>query len=112
MSGATASTFAVAPFARIGTSPDRGAVDADFLHRLLNPDPAARLLEWLDDPAAFRSRADAAQLRSLERLSARYTAARRCRSRGWRACSGRTRAHDDGAVFRFVENACRRFVDR
>ncbi len=29
-------------------------IDAEFLQRLLNPDPAARLLEWLDDPAGFR----------------------------------------------------------
>ncbi len=36
-------------------------MDADFLRRLLNPDPVARLLEWLDDPAGFRSRTDAAQ---------------------------------------------------
>jgi hypothetical protein len=29
-------------------------IDAEFLQRLLNPDPAARLLEWLDDPVGFR----------------------------------------------------------
>jgi hypothetical protein len=43
-------------------------LDADFLHRLLNPDPAARLLEWLDDPAAFRSRSDAAQWNAFVKL--------------------------------------------
>lgn len=36
-------------------------IDAEFLQRLLNPDPVARLLEWLDDPNGFRSRADEAQ---------------------------------------------------
>jgi hypothetical protein len=29
-------------------------IDAEFLQRLLNPDPAAKLLEWLDDPIRFR----------------------------------------------------------
>jgi hypothetical protein len=33
-------------------------IDAEFLQRLLNPDPVARLLEWLDDPAGFQSRLD------------------------------------------------------
>jgi len=33
-------------------------IDAAFLHALLNPDPVARLLEWLEDPAGFRSRTD------------------------------------------------------
>lgn len=36
-------------------------IDAAFLHALLNPDPVARLLEWLDDPAGFRSRTDEAK---------------------------------------------------
>ena len=40
-------------------------IDADFLHHLLNPDPVARLLEWLDDPAAFRERTDAAQWKAF-----------------------------------------------
>lgn len=40
-------------------------IDAGFLHQLLNPDPAARLLEWLDDPAAFESRLDAAEWKSF-----------------------------------------------
>ncbi|MBW3578773.1 MAG: BREX-1 system phosphatase PglZ type B [Actinobacteria bacterium] len=31
-------------------------IDAEFLHRLLNPDPVARLLEWLDDPTGFQQR--------------------------------------------------------
>lgn len=36
-------------------------IDAEFLQRLLNPDLAARLLEWLDDPNGFRTRVDDAQ---------------------------------------------------
>lgn len=36
-------------------------IDAGFLHALLNPDPVARLLEWLDDPAGFRGRTDDAK---------------------------------------------------
>lgn len=36
-------------------------IDAEFLQRLLNPDPVARLLEWLDDPNGFRLRIDEAQ---------------------------------------------------
>ncbi|MGI9189311.1 MAG: BREX-1 system phosphatase PglZ type B [Longimicrobiaceae bacterium] len=31
-------------------------IDADFLNRLLNPDPIDALLRWLDDPHAFRER--------------------------------------------------------
>lgn len=40
-------------------------IDADFLHHLLNPDPVARLLEWLDDPAGFQSRTDTAQWKAF-----------------------------------------------
>lgn len=40
-------------------------VDAEFLHHLLNPDPVARLLEWLDDPAGFQERIDAAQWKAF-----------------------------------------------
>jgi hypothetical protein len=40
-------------------------IDAGFLHQLLNPDPAARLLEWLDDPAAFRERVDDAEWKAF-----------------------------------------------
>lgn len=40
-------------------------IDADFLRQLLNPDPVARLLEWLDDPANFRSRIDDAEWRAF-----------------------------------------------
>lgn len=36
-------------------------LDADFLHELVNPDPARMLLEWLDDPAGVRPRLDGAQ---------------------------------------------------
>jgi hypothetical protein len=36
-------------------------IDAEFLHRLLNPDPVARLLEWLDDPVGFRARIEPPQ---------------------------------------------------
>ena len=36
-------------------------IDAGFLHAMLNPDPVARLLEWLDDPSGFRSRIDDAK---------------------------------------------------
>ena len=31
-------------------------IDSEFLRRLLNPDPVAQLLEWLDDPQDFRTR--------------------------------------------------------
>jgi hypothetical protein len=31
-------------------------IDADFLQRILNPDPVSRILEWLDEPSGFRSR--------------------------------------------------------
>jgi hypothetical protein len=40
-------------------------IDAEFLQRLLNPDPAARLLEWLDDPNGFRARIDDPQWRAF-----------------------------------------------
>lgn len=40
-------------------------IDADFLRQLLNPDPVARLLEWLDDPTGFRSRTDHAEWRAF-----------------------------------------------
>lgn len=40
-------------------------IDANFLRQLLNPDPAARLLEWLDDPRGFRSRVDKAEWRAF-----------------------------------------------
>jgi hypothetical protein len=40
-------------------------VDADFLNRLLNPDPAAQLLEWLNDPSGIRSRMTAGQWSSF-----------------------------------------------
>jgi hypothetical protein len=43
-------------------------IDAGFLHQLLNPDPAARLLEWLDDPAAFRSGVDDAEWKAFVAL--------------------------------------------
>lgn len=36
-------------------------IDAEFLQRLLNPDPDASLLEWLDDPIGFRERNDGPQ---------------------------------------------------
>ena len=36
-------------------------IDAGFLHSLLNPDPVARLLEWLDDPVGFRTRTEEAK---------------------------------------------------
>jgi hypothetical protein len=36
-------------------------IDAAFLQHLLNPDPVARLLEWLDDPKGFRSRIEDAR---------------------------------------------------
>ncbi len=40
-------------------------IDADFLHRLLNPDPAGRLLEWLDDPSGFRARQEPAEWKAF-----------------------------------------------
>lgn len=40
-------------------------IDAEFLHRLLNPDLAAQLLEWLNDPAGVRSRMAAGQWSSF-----------------------------------------------
>lgn len=43
-------------------------IDAGLLHQLLNPDPAARLLEWLDEPAAFQARLDAAEWKSFVAL--------------------------------------------
>lgn len=36
-------------------------IDAELLQRLLNPDPVAALLEWLNDPNGFRARLDAGQ---------------------------------------------------
>lgn len=36
-------------------------IDAEFLQRLLNPDLAGQLLEWLDDPNGFRSRQKSAK---------------------------------------------------
>lgn len=40
-------------------------IDADFLHRLLNPDPVAALLEWLDDPSGFQGRLDAGEWKAF-----------------------------------------------
>jgi hypothetical protein len=40
-------------------------IDAEFLQRLLNPDPIARLLEWLDDPVGFQSRLADAQWKAF-----------------------------------------------
>jgi len=46
-------------------------IDADFLHRLLNPDPPGRLLEWLDDPTAFKVRQENAEWKAFVDLCKR-----------------------------------------
>lgn len=40
-------------------------IDVDFLQRLLNPDPVAALLEWLDDPSGFQARLDEGQWKAF-----------------------------------------------
>ena len=40
-------------------------IDATFLHQLLNPDPVAQILEWLDDPGGTQARLDPARWRAF-----------------------------------------------
>lgn len=46
-------------------------IDADFLQRLLNPDPVAALLEWLEDPSGFQARLDTGQWKAFIEQSKR-----------------------------------------
>ena len=59
--GATASAL-VASLSQLASQPwsrlESKHIDADFLNRLLNPDPVRSLLDWLDDPVAMHSSRD------------------------------------------------------
>lgn len=65
---ATSDTL-LAAFGRLLELPTRRLksqhIDAEFLRRLLNPDPAGSLLEWLDDPNGFKTRLNETQWRTF-----------------------------------------------